>query len=117
MEIFIGLSTVTCMMLLWLNILAILAIKYDRTLELFQKVAQFMFVWLIPFLGAGIVLRIVYDHSPGTIPRNWVPWPFKNLIYGKPIEPNRNRDDREPDGASGSISWRHFDDGDAGGGD
>ena len=116
MEILIGLGVVFCIMLLWLNALATLAIEYDHTLEPFQKIAQFVFVWVIPFIGAGVVLHIVYENSPETIPRSWIPWPFKNLIYGKPVKPNRNRDDREPDYTPGSLSGRHFDGGDGGGG-
>ena len=117
MEILIGLAVAFCFILLWLNALATLAIKYDHTLVQFQKVAQFIFVWIIPFIGAGVVLRIVYEHSPETIPRNWIPWPFKNLIYGNPVKLNRNRDDQGPPGSGPSGgSDQHFDGGDGGGG-
>lgn len=97
MELLLGFGVLAGLMLLWLNALATLAIKHDHTLAPFQKIAQLIFVWLIPFLGASVVLHIVYDHSPEAIPKAWIPWPFKNLIYGKPIKPNRDRDDREVD--------------------
>jgi hypothetical protein len=117
MEVLVGLGILFCVILLWLNLLATLAIKYDHTLEIFQKIAQFIFVWMIPFFGAGIVLRLVYDHLPKAIPRGWIPWPFKNLIYGKPIKPNHNRGGVESDYISGNSPNSGFDaGGDNGGG-
>jgi len=76
---------------LWLNILASIAIKYDNTLESVQKIGQHIFVWIIPLIGAGFVLKLVYDHQPETIPRCWIPFGFKNLIYGKPPKRNKHR--------------------------
>jgi len=100
MDISIILLVITVLaplILIWLNILATIAIRCDQTLERFQRTAQLIFVWVIPFLGASIVIRIVYEHSPETIPRSWIPWPFKSLIYGLPIKSNPLRDDREPE--------------------
>jgi len=94
-------AIISMCMLLWLNLLASLAIKYDQTLEKVQKVFQSVFVWIIPFVGASVVLHFVYEHSPEAIPKNWIPWPFKNLIFGKPIKSNKNRDDNEIDYYSG----------------
>lgn len=78
---------------LWLNVLATLAVRYDKELSSFQRKAQMIVVWVVPFIGAGIILRIVYDHKPDAIPRSWIPFGFRNLIYGKPDSPNENRDD------------------------
>ena len=80
---------------LWLNLLASVAVRYDKYLSSFQRKAQMIFVWTVPFIGAGFVLRIVYDHFPNAIPRSWIPFGFRNLIYGKPIPANKNRDDNE----------------------
>lgn len=101
MEVFFIIAIVFVCILLWLNFLATLAIKHDHTLEKIQRVAQFIFVWLIPFVGASIVLHFVYEHSPEAISKNWIPWPFKNLIFGKSIKSNKNRDDSEIDYYSG----------------
>jgi len=85
----------------------IYAIRHDTLLDRSQKVAQFIFVLVIPFVGSVVVLRIVYDHSPDLISRRLIPWPFKNIICGMPIKENRDRDDDEVDGVSGSLTGRH----------
>lgn len=86
---------------IWLNILATVAIRYDQFLSRFQKIFQMIFVWLIPFIGASIVLHIVYEHMPNAIPRNWIPYGFRGLIYGPPIKQNRDRADWGTDGGAG----------------
>lgn len=91
MDIFLILLYVLIVFAIWLNILATMAIKYDNMLTPFQKKAQFIIVWLIPIIGSSIVLRIVFDHMPDAIPKFLIPWPFKKIIYGKPIPPNKNR--------------------------
>lgn len=112
--IVIVVASLAALMLVWLNVLAMLAIKYDYTLDQFQKIAQFMFVWIIPYIGASIVLRIVYDHLPEAIPRSWIPWPFKSLIYGEPIESNEDRNDRIVDYPPAKMSGHHYDGGEGG---
>jgi hypothetical protein len=96
-----------------------LAIKYDHTLEKVQKIAQLIFVWVIPIIGAGFVLHLVFDHSPDVIPRSWIPWPFKGLIYGPKPKPNKNRDETEIDYYAGRSRHGGHDSsgGDSGGGD
>lgn len=102
MEYFIiTMGIVGSLFALYLNALATFAIRYDHSLEKVQKIGQMVFVWLIPFLGASFVLHLVFDHSPEAIPKSWIPWPFKSLIYGKSIKSNRNRDDNEVDAISG----------------
>ena len=91
MDIFLILFYLLIVIIVWLNILASMAIKYDSMLTPFQKRAQFIIVWLIPIIGSSIVLRIVFDHMPNAIPKNLIPWPFKKIIYGKPPPPNKNR--------------------------
>lgn len=83
MELFTIIGIISLIVLLWLNFLAMLSIKYDATLEKVQKIGQSIFVWLIPYIGASLVLKFVYEHSPEAIPRSWIPWPFKNMIFGK----------------------------------
>lgn len=79
----------------WLTILASFAVRHDATLERFQKIAQIIFVWLLPFLGSAFVLHLIWQHYPSAIPKAWIPWPFKKMIFGKapPPNPNPNRDE------------------------
>lgn len=97
MEAFVIIGIIMLSTLLWINFLAMLSIKYDSTLGHFQKVGQSLFVWLIPYVGAGLVLKFVYEHSPEAIPKTWIPWPLKGIIYGKEAAPNQNRDEVEQD--------------------
>lgn len=97
MEAFVIIGIIMLLALLWINFLAMLSIKYDSTLGRFQKVGQSLFVWLIPYVGASLVLKFVFEHSPEAIPKSWVPWPLKKMIFGKEINPNKNRDEVEND--------------------
>ena len=97
MEFLIAITIYLVLAGVWLNVLATLAVNHDRTLEPFQKYAQLAIVWLVPLIGSGFVLHLVFDHSPGAIPKFWIPWPFETLIFGKKFTPNRNRYDRELD--------------------
>lgn len=116
-----SLSVTVCLLL---NVLATVAIRYDKSLEPFQVKAQTVFIWLVPFLGAGFVLHLVWQQYPDAIPKAWIPWPFKKMIYGKNPPRNRNRDDCGgiDGGGEGSARGRpgsqHGNsDGDGGGGD
>lgn len=71
---------------LYFNILASIVIYYDKSLTQFQKSVQPFIVWCIPLIGATYILHLLFKTSPKTIPRSWIPWPFKNLIYGPPIK-------------------------------
>ena len=77
MEILIIFTVVATLLLLWLNLIAYIAVKHDQTLDSFQKKAQTILVWLLPFIGASLVLHMVFDHSPEAIPKKLIPWPFK----------------------------------------
>ena len=120
MEIITAILIVFSLALLWLNFLASLAIRHDHILEKVQVIGQLLFVWLIPYFGAVFVLKLVYEHSPEAIPKAWIPWPFKNIVFGVPI---RNRGGEggieiEPTGSrSNSNRDNHSDSGgDSGGG-
>ena len=106
---------------LWLAILATIAVRYDTTLNSFQRKAQTIFIWLIPFLGAAFVLHLVWQHYPDAIPKNWIPWPFRKMIYGKNAPPNKNRNDYDCTDTTGSVNRRNdsnsWGGGDGGGGD
>ena len=102
---------------IYLSVLASLSVYCDKTLTSFQRYAQWATVWLIPLLGASFVLHLVYDHSPEAIPENWIPWPFKGLIYGKRIKRNENRNDSEAGESMpfNTSRFRQGPDGDGGG--
>jgi uncharacterized membrane protein YcgQ (UPF0703/DUF1980 family) len=117
MVILVIISVLFVALLVWINILASIAVHHDHTLETFQKNAQFIIIWLIPIFGASFVLRLVFDHSPEAIPKTWIPWPLKSLIYGKPIKAYKNRDDHEIDTYPGRSRSNSDFGGDASGGD
>jgi hypothetical protein len=89
---------------LWLSFIGTIAARFDSTLDPFQKKAQVVIVWAFPFIGASLVIYLVNQHSPDAIPRNLIPWPFKNLIFGKPRASNTNRDNNEESGIDLAIS-------------
>lgn len=103
----VAIAVLAAVILLWLNALATLAVKYDHTLDKIQKITQSFIVWLIPFLGAGLILHLVVEHYPQAIPRSWIPWPFRKMIYGAPRKPNKNRDENEIDYAGPGGGRRH----------
>jgi len=121
MELFTIVGLISLTALLWLNFLAMLSIKYDATLENAQKVGQSMIVWLIPFVGASLVLKFVYEHSPEAIPKSWIPWPFKDMIFGTERKQYRDTGGVEVDspysrgGSSGRDQSSSSDGGDSGG--
>ena len=114
-EIWIIFGIVAIFLLVWLNGLASISVKYDHSLKPFARLAQYLIIWAFPFIGASTVLYFVFDHSPEAIPKNWIPWPFKTMIFGTSINPNKNRDDM---GSYGGGTYSSYDgDGGDGGGD
>lgn len=89
---------------LWMNVLATFAVRHDSTLEPFQKLAQTLVIWLIPYFGAGLVLHLIWQQYPSSIPETWIPWPFKKMVYGKAPPQNKNRDDNESPAIDGAVS-------------
>lgn len=98
MEILLIIGVVSLVIIVWVNILATIAVRYDQTLNTFQRNSQSLFIWFVPIIGASFILKLVFEHSPDAIPKGWILWPLKGMIYGKPMKPNINRDDRETDG-------------------
>ncbi len=80
------------LMLLWVNGLASIALRYDHSLNTFQKVAQGIVVWALPYFGAIIILHLVFQHMPGVIPISWIPWPFKSMVHGTEKKRQRTND-------------------------
>lgn len=102
----------------WLVILGIIAVKYDDTLDSFQKKAQIVLIFIVPFFGSALVLHLVNQHSPEAIPKSLIPWPLTSLIFGKQVPRNRNRNNNEEAGIDLAVSSRqdsHFGSGSGGG--
>jgi len=105
MEILIILLGITLVITIWLNVIATIALKHDDMLDPFQRKSQFIIVWLVPLMGASLILYLVNEHSPNVIPRSWIPWPFKNMIFNKQVKSNKLRDEDEKDYVS--TRWKN----------
>ena len=115
MEVIIIIVCLLIVALIWLNILATIAVVHDATLESVQRKGQLVIIWLFPFVGAGFILHLVFQHYPDAIPRKWIPWPFKGLVYGKDHSRNKNRNDDDSVAINGSINRSNRYDSDIGG--
>lgn len=71
---------------LYLNILATLVTRHRPIFTPWQQRMQLLIVWLLPLIGALLILRLLFMDRPDTLPRAWVPWPFKRILYGPPIK-------------------------------
>jgi len=92
---------------LWLNLLATFSVRHDSTLAPFQKTAQQIIIWVVPFIGSALILHLVWEQYPETIPKSWIPWPFKKLVYGKANAPNPNRNNDESPAIKGALDFHH----------
>lgn len=90
----------------WLNLLGTLAARHDVTLDSFQRKAQIALVWLVPFVGASLVLFLVAQHYLEAIPRKWVPWPFRGLVRGTERARNQCRDENQDSGFDLALGHR-----------
>lgn len=96
--------------LLWLNLLATYVVTFDDALGTFQKTATLSVVWIVPFLGASVVLYFALEHSPSAIPRRWLPWPFTKLIFGDPLKRYTDRSNETDNWVGGDGSSHGADD-------
>jgi len=92
---------IAAFLLLWMNGLALAALRKDDTLNKFQKVAQGIFVCIVHYFGAVIVLHLVLQHLPSAIPKAFLPWPFKRLVVNK-LKQLKSNNDNNP-APSGDI--------------
>jgi len=106
---------------LWLSFLATIAVRYDRTLNSFQKKAQTVIIWLVPVFGAVLMLYLTWQHYPDAIPKTWIPWPFKKAIYKNYLDRTSDPGTAGEDTCSMTDVYtshqRSHSDADAGGGD
>jgi hypothetical protein len=59
------------------NLMATVALVRTSGLTRFQKVAQGVIVWMLPFLGAFLVLHLIGQSDRAAIPE-WIPDPAIN---------------------------------------
>jgi hypothetical protein len=95
MELIVIIAATILVLLLWIDTLAILCLFLDPELEAIQRWGQTIFVLLVPFFGAALVLILVNGHSPEVISRFYIPWPFRGLVEDKPLRTRRTGSNRE----------------------
>jgi len=71
-ELFEGLAAVFALAALGLNVMATRSLFRTTELGLGQKIAQGVIVWLLPFGGALMVLRILAEGDPAAVPQRWL---------------------------------------------
>jgi len=49
-----------------------------------QKSVQAMVIWLVPFVGAGLILALIGSHHSRAEVKSMVPFPFYLAAYQKP---------------------------------
>ena len=69
--VFVGL------VVLLLNLMATVSLIRTSALTRFQKIAQAIIVWLLPFIGAWLVLHLIGQSDQAAIPQ-WIPDPAIN---------------------------------------
>ena len=66
-----------------LNLVVTVGLIRDDGVTNLQKVAQAMLVWLLPIVGAGIVLAVIGSHHTKDEMKSLVPFPFYLAAYQK----------------------------------
>jgi len=93
---------------LWLTILGYIAVNFDETLDWQEQRTQKLIVLLVPIFGAVFILHVTNINTPQVVPRSWIPWPLKNIIFGKHThEPNHQNTDEHNEiylGSNNSIN-------------
>ena len=82
----------------WLSAIASFVVVRDKTLETKQKVAQIAAAWVLPVVGPLLTLYLIAQHSPELIQKKWIPWPFRNIVFGRNFRPNANRNENDDSG-------------------
>jgi len=78
-------------LVLYLNVVATITIKMATTLEPPQKLAQIFVVWLIPLVGALLVLHLIVETEPNLFSFKLIP--FRAVSSGKKTKSSNRRDD------------------------
>ena len=82
-------------LLVVLNLIVMIAVFRDQGLTVLQKTAQTFLIWILPFIGALIVLVFLAQNHTRAEMRSLVPPPFHMVGYQR-----REREYHEPPEAS-----------------
>jgi len=58
---------------LLLNVLACVALVRAADMPRRQKIAQCIFAWVVPIIGAHLVVHFLSESEPQAIPERWIP--------------------------------------------
>lgn len=80
--------------LIWfyISIIATIGIARDQRSKKLQRWGQLVIAWLIPFVGALFVLRMLHEYAPEIVPVRFLVWPFRGMVQAKEPPGNRNAD-------------------------
>ncbi|MES9898308.1 MAG: hypothetical protein ABW148_04700 [Sedimenticola sp.] len=81
---FIAAFLILLLYVLYLNIIATLVLHHCKIFSYGNKVLQFLFVWLLPVIGAVFALRMLADVDDKALPKKWIPWPFRKAVFSAP---------------------------------
>jgi hypothetical protein len=76
----------------YLAVLATIVIRWDREASSGSRVGQLLVTWLLPFVGASLVLYVAQDQSPDLLARLPIPWPFRGMLRNPPPVLNKDAD-------------------------
>ncbi|MDX1481142.1 MAG: hypothetical protein R3315_05670 [Woeseiaceae bacterium] len=77
--------------ILLLNILVTRGLFRDSSISDVQRIAQLLFVWILPAVGAIVVYGFIAHHHTKEEMMALFPFPL-NLIYREPLEPSGYND-------------------------
>lgn len=77
--------------ILLLNILVTRGLFRDSSISDIQRIAQFIFVWILPAVGALVVYGFIAHHHTKEEMTALFPFPL-NLIYREPLAPSGYND-------------------------
>ena len=58
---------------LYLNVMTTVALFRTRNLSVPQKIAQLVVAWLVPIIGARLVVYLLVEHDLAALPARWAP--------------------------------------------
>ncbi len=92
--------------LLYLNLVASFLVVIDYGKPNVTKFGHLCLIWLLPFVGASLVLYFISTHAPELIARLWIPWPFCKALENQPFggDPKKSLVDHELDTHDGGHS-------------
>lgn len=73
----------------YMIVLALIAIAYDVTVSIVQKIALVILTVCVPILGALLVLHAASHHVPVLVNNLPLGWPLRRILYGKTLPAHR----------------------------